>query len=92
VSSTFSSGFSDGIPSWRNSSIKIGAARKWIGYKNIDGRELDVHPQELTARTTLPLSENPKVELILNKPVNYGPLTAAWYTDVTLSSLACEVD
>ena len=45
--------------------------------------ELDIHPQELSARTTLPLSENPKVELMLNKPGNYGPRAAAWHTDVT---------
>lgn len=44
---------------------------------------LDVHPQELSARTTLPLPENPKVELMLNKPGNYGPRAAAWHTDVT---------
>ena len=45
--------------------------------------ELDIHPQELSARTTLPLPENPKVELMLNKPGNYGPRAAAWHTDVT---------
>ena len=45
--------------------------------------ELDVHPQELSARSTLPLPENPKVELMLNKPGNAGPRSAAWHTDVT---------
>lgn len=45
--------------------------------------ELDLHPQELSARSTLPLPENPKVELMLNKPGNYGPRAAAWHTDVT---------
>ncbi|MBI08599.1 MAG: hypothetical protein CMM55_03665 [Rhodospirillaceae bacterium] len=45
--------------------------------------ELDIHPQELSARTTLPLPENPKVELMVNKPGNYGPRAAAWHTDVT---------
>lgn len=45
--------------------------------------ELDVHPQELSARTTLPLDENPKVELMLNKPGTYGPRAAVWHTDVT---------
>jgi len=45
--------------------------------------ELDVHPQELSARSTLPLPENPKIELMLNKPGNAGPRAAAWHTDVT---------
>ena len=45
--------------------------------------ELDVHPQELSARSTLALPENPKVELMLNKPGKAGPRSAAWHTDVT---------
>ena len=45
--------------------------------------ELDVHPQELSARTTLPLPGHPRVELMENKPGNYGPRASAWHTDVT---------
>jgi len=45
--------------------------------------ELDIHPQELSARTTLPLPENPKIELMANKPGHYGPRASAWHTDVT---------
>ena len=44
---------------------------------------LDIHPQELSARTTLALEENPKIELMLNKPGNFGPRAAVWHTDVT---------
>lgn len=45
--------------------------------------ELDVHPQELSARTTLPLPGYPKVELMLNKPGKQGPRAPRWHTDVT---------
>lgn len=45
--------------------------------------ELDVHPQELSARSTLPLPGFPKVELMENRPGTYGPRASAWHTDVT---------
>ena len=45
--------------------------------------ELDVHPQELSARSTLPLPGFPKVELMENRPGTYGPRSSAWHTDVT---------
>jgi taurine dioxygenase len=45
--------------------------------------ELDIHPQELSARSTLPLPGFPKVELMENRPGTYGPRASAWHTDVT---------
>ncbi|MEM7403946.1 MAG: TauD/TfdA family dioxygenase [Pseudomonadota bacterium] len=45
--------------------------------------ELDVHPQELSASSTLPLPGFPKVELMENRPGTYGPRASAWHTDVT---------
>lgn len=45
--------------------------------------ELDVHPQELSARTTLPLPGHPKIELMANKPGSTGPKAPHWHTDVT---------
>ena len=45
--------------------------------------ELDIHPQELSARSTLPLPGFPRVELMENRPGNYGPRASAWHTDVT---------
>ncbi|MEM7250158.1 MAG: TauD/TfdA family dioxygenase [Pseudomonadota bacterium] len=45
--------------------------------------ELDRHPQELSARTTLPLEGHPRVELMANRPGNYGPRASLWHTDVT---------
>ena len=44
---------------------------------------LDIHPQELSARSTLPLPGYPRVELMENRPGNYGPRASAWHTDVT---------
>lgn len=44
---------------------------------------LDVHPQELSARSTLPLPGYPKVELMENRPGTFGPRSSAWHTDVT---------
>lgn len=48
--------------------------------------ELDIHPQELSARSTLPLPGFPKVELMENRPGTYGPRSSAWHTDVTFRS------
>ena len=45
--------------------------------------KLDVHPQELSARSTLPLPENPKVELMANTAGSEGPRADVWHTDVT---------
>jgi taurine dioxygenase len=44
---------------------------------------LDIHPQELSARSTLPLPGYPRVELMENRPGNYGPRASTWHTDVT---------
>ena len=44
---------------------------------------LDIHPQELSARSTLPLPGHPRVELMENRPGALGPRSSAWHTDVT---------
>ena len=44
---------------------------------------LNIYPQELSARTTLPLPLNSNVELMLNKPGAIGPGAVIWPTDVT---------
>ncbi|MFT5394796.1 MAG: taurine dioxygenase [Gammaproteobacteria bacterium] len=49
--------------------------------------ELDIHPQELSARSTLPLPGHPSIELMANEPGNYGPRASAWHTDVTFRQL-----